>query len=131
MVQAVLTHADTDASAADLIKAAVEEARELVKLEVQLAKNDVESELTRMRAAAITFGVAVVALNVGVAMALFAVAIASQATVVVALVSAGALLLVSIGAAYAGYRELPTSFLARTRGRLGDDIKEIEERVTE
>jgi len=131
MGEVALIDSDKDASTADLIKAAVEEARELVKLEMELAKNDVQAELTRVRSAAITFGIAAVALNAAVALALFAVAVVSQAEVAVALIMAGVLFVIAGTGAYMGYRSLPQRVLERTRGRLESDIHELGARAHE
>jgi hypothetical protein len=131
MGEIALIDSDRSTSTADLIKAAVDEARELVKLEMELAKNDVQSELSRIRAAAITFAVAAVALNVAVALGLFAVAVVSQAEVAVALIAAGLLFVIAGIAAYMGYRALPQRVLEKTRGRLESDVRELGERAHE
>jgi len=128
-VGAAVIDPDKDASTADLLKAAVEEARDLIKLEVELAKSDVASELARAKAATITLTLAAGALNLALAMVLFAVAVASHAEIVVSIAAAGGLFVFAAVAGVAGVRKLPATILDRTRERLGDDIRQLEERV--
>jgi hypothetical protein len=118
---------DTDASTVDLVREAIDEARELIKLEVALARNDIEAELTRARAAAIAFAVAAFASNLGLAMVLLAVAVASHAEVVFAGSAAFALFAIAAVAGSAGYRKTSMTFLRRTRERIGEDVRKLEE----
>ena len=87
------------------------------------------AELTRVRSAAIAFAVAVFTANVALAMALFALAAASHAEVVVAVVAAVVLFLIAGLAGAKGYRRVSASFLRRTRERIGQDIRELGERA--
>jgi uncharacterized membrane protein YqjE len=120
---------DKDASTADLVREALDEARELMKLEVALAKNDVRSDLARARWAAIAILTGAFALNVACAMALFALAAASHAEVMVAAGAAVVLLALAGGAGFVAYRAMPTRFLGHTRERLGEDIRALGERA--
>jgi hypothetical protein len=110
-----------------LVNEALGEARELIKLEVALAKDEVVREVTKARSAAIALAIAAVALNVAIAMALFAVAVASNATVPVAVGIASALFVTAGIAGARGLRGWPTVFLSRTRRRLEEDVRELKE----
>ena len=120
---------DKDATATDLVKAALNEARELVELEVALARTEVESELTGVRSAAIAFAVATLASSVALSMVLFAVAFATHAEVAVSVAAAAVLGAIAGICAATGYRKMPTSILGRTRKRLGEGFRDLEERA--
>src|SRR5262249_34933046 len=47
-----------DASTADLVREAIDEAKELVRIEIELAKNEVEREIARAKRAAIGLAIA-------------------------------------------------------------------------
>ena len=124
-----MNDSEYDASTGALVKEAIDEARELIKLEVALAKAEVESEMTRMRSAAIAFAVAAFASTVATSMALFAVAFASHAEIAVAVTAAVILGMVGALSLATALRKLPTSFLGRTRQRIVADIRELGERA--
>jgi hypothetical protein len=94
-----------------------------------LAKAEVESEMTRMRSAAIAFAVAAFASTVATSIALFAVAFASHAEIAVAVTAAVILGMVGALSLATALRKLPTSFLGRTRQRIVADIRELGERA--
>jgi Putative Actinobacterial Holin-X, holin superfamily III len=131
MNNAVVIAADGSPSAAGLVKDAIDEARELIKLEVALARNDFESELRRVRAMAIAFAVAGVTTTAGLAMVLFVVAMASGAAVAVGVVAAIALFASAGGAAIMGYRRTSAEFFQRTRKRIGQDVQKLGEEAHE
>jgi hypothetical protein len=114
-------------STADLLREAIEEARELVRLEVALAQNEMAAELSRARAAAVALAIAGSALTTGLAVLLVAVALATGAAIAVALGIAVALFLTAGIAGSAGYRKLPVAFLRRTRARFGDGLRRLDE----
>jgi urease accessory protein UreF len=120
---------DNDPSTTGLLKEAIEEGRELIKLEVALARNDLESELTRARSAAIAFAVAACAVNVAIAMALFAIGVASHAEVAVGAVAAVFLSVIAAVVGAVGYRTISASFFQRTRNRIEHDIRELGEKA--
>src|SRR5262249_1120929 len=60
----------------DLVKQAIDEARELARLEVALAKNDALTELHDLKASAIAFGIAAAAALLGMALLLVALVLA-------------------------------------------------------
>jgi nitrogen fixation/metabolism regulation signal transduction histidine kinase len=115
-------------STTELLKEAIDEARELARLEVALAKNEAFAELRDLKTSAIAFGVAFVAALLGVALLLTALAVALGGTIA-ALIIGGVLLVIGGGAALVGLSKLPEEPLAETRRRLKEDVKQLKERV--
>lgn len=116
-----------EASTAELVRGALDEARELVALEIALARAEIEEDIARARVGAILLGlaggsgiVAVAMLVVGLALLTGAPWIASFAFAVVFGVAAVAL-------ARRGKALVPTSLLPRTRERVSRDVAEIKE----
>jgi uncharacterized membrane protein YqjE len=120
---------DKVASTSELLREVVDETRELVKLEVALAKNDLEAELSRARSAAIALVVAAFASNLGLAMVLVAAVVASRAEVTVAAGAAFVLLVTAAVAGSAAYRKLSSRFFLRTRERIGEDARKLGARA--
>jgi uncharacterized membrane protein YqjE len=115
-----------DQAATDLVKGALAEARELIKSEMELALKDVQSEVGRLRSAAVAFAVAAFASNVALAMVLFAVAFATHEEIAVAVAAAVALFVIACAAGLLGRRAMPANLLARTRQRLAADVHALE-----
>lgn len=118
-----------EASTGDLVREAMDEAKELVRLEIELAKAEVNEELARVERAAIGFGIA--AAGVVIALCLLAVALvfALGGTALVALAVAGGFVVVSGCAAWLGRRVLPKSPLEKTRSRLTNDVNLLKEHI--
>jgi hypothetical protein len=113
----------------DALRETIEDARELVRIELQLAKNDLFAELRRGRTAAIGFGVCVVALLVVLDLFALALVLALGATAAVTLGVAGIFLIVAAGGAAFGYARIPKKPLGPTRDRLRDELEELKEHV--
>jgi uncharacterized membrane protein YqjE len=113
----------------DLVKQALSEARDLVQLEVRIAKEELREELVEAKRAAIAG-----ALAIGIAMLvlgalLVAVILALGGTVGAALVvAAGLAALAAISVAVA-YATAPKSVLGKTRKHLKQDATELKEHV--
>jgi uncharacterized membrane protein len=118
-----------EASTAELFKEAMDEARQLVRLEVALAKEEVKHELVSAKRAAVAFGVAAAASLVVLALLAMALVLALGGTAVTALLVALAFLVVAGGAAYAGYSMLPKQPMEQTRRRLQTDLNQLKEHV--
>lgn len=118
-----------DASTADLLREAMSEAKELVRIEVELARAEVKDEVVHVRRAAIAFGVAAGALIVFACMVAVAVVLALGATPVAAVGVAAAFLVIGTGCAAAGYAFLPARPLERTRQRLRTDMNQLKEHI--
>ncbi|WP_438026105.1 phage holin family protein [Sorangium sp. So ce233] len=90
----------------DLVRDAIQDTQELIKIEIALAKNETKQDITKLRNAAIAFGVAFAAAILMLAMLLVAAALALGGAVP-ALVIAGALLVTAAIAGLVGYRAIP------------------------
>jgi hypothetical protein len=120
--------AKPEASAADLVRDAQAQTKQLVEIELALAKDELRHDLADAKRAAISFGVAAVAALLAATMMLVGLALAIFPGPVPALVI-GAGLLVTAGAlGFVGYRKVPTKPLERTRRRLETDVEAIKER---
>lgn len=118
-----------DASVTELVRAAVDDARELVRLEVALARDEIKTELQATERAAIALALALAAAVVALTMFTMALVLALHAAAwVVAVAGAGFLVMGAI-AAYAGYEALPKNPLEKTRARLQSDVREIKENL--
>ena len=96
-----------EAGLIDLVKGAVKDAQELVKIEVDLAKNEVKEEATKLTAAAVAFAAAFALAILTLSMLLIAVVFAVGGGAVPALASAAVLFLITAGAGVAGYMLIP------------------------
>jgi len=117
------------ASTSDLVREALGEARELVRIEVALAKAEVKHEIRDAEGAAIGFGVA--GLLGLVALTLFAVAIvlAFGGTAVAALVVGACFVLAAGIASLVGFALVPEKPLAHTLEEARRDVEEVERHV--
>jgi uncharacterized membrane protein YqjE len=118
-----------EASTADLFREALDEAKELVRVEIEIAKSEVEIEIARAKRAAIGIGVALAAGVLVLCLLAMALVFALGGTAVAALVIAGIMLLVGGAAAWIGYVLLPKRPLERTRERLKSDVGQLREHV--
>lgn len=116
-----------NAPLAELLREALGDARELVKLEVELATGEVQQHATEALRAAVAFGVAFAAGVV--ALALFAVALVLSlgGTVAIAAAVGGVFVVVAGGAAGYGYLALPKRPMEATRSRVRSDMNLIKE----
>jgi len=112
-----------------LLRQTLDEAKELVRLEVSLARDELREELLQLKTAAILFtiGVAVAI----VALALFHVAIVialgNTATAALAVAFSDVAAVALLG--FLGYRKLPKAPLPRTRERLTSDVRELKQHL--
>ncbi|MDB5214682.1 MAG: hypothetical protein JWO86_2609 [Myxococcaceae bacterium] len=118
-----------EASTADLVREAMDEAKELVRLEVALAKEEVKEELAQVQHAAISFGVAAGASVIVLCLLAVALVLALGGTALAALGVAGGFLAVAGVAGYLGYGMLPKHPLERTRHRLENDVNQLKEHI--
>jgi len=106
------------------------ETRELIQLEVRLAKAEAKAELGRALGAVIAGAVAMALLLLGLSALLMALVLALGDGAVGALVIGLVLLALAAGAAAYAYLSLPKSFLSQTRDRLKDDLNRLKEHAT-
>lgn len=113
----------------DVAKQVLADARELIALEVELAKDEVKDELAKAKQAAIGAAAAVVALLLCLATALVALILALGGAPLHALIVAVVLLLAAGAAGAYAYSALPKRPLGKTRDRLADDAERLKEHV--
>lgn len=118
-----------EASTAELVKEAMDEAKELVRLEVALAKEEVRAELARLQHAAIWLGIATGAALVVLCLLAVALVLVLGGTALAALGVAGGLLVVAGITGYLGYGKLPRRPLEKTRDRLESDVNQLKEHI--
>jgi len=120
---------ERDEPTTDLIREALDGTRELVRLEVALARDEITTELGGIRTAAVSLG-AGAALAVS-ALTMFMVTIASAfAGMWLAALIIGVILLVGAGGlAMVGLRALPKRPLEDTKDRIVADLKQFRERI--
>lgn len=118
-----------EASTVDLVREALDEAKELVRLEVAIAKDEVKQEVKLAKAAAIGFGVALAAALVMLSLLAMAIVFAVGGTAVAALVVAAAFLVIAGIAAYVGYALLPKKPLDHTIANVKRDVSQLKEHL--
>ncbi|HWL88898.1 MAG TPA: phage holin family protein [Polyangiaceae bacterium] len=121
-----LDHAPTG----ELIKQALDDARDLVRIEVGLAKEEARTEIKSLKHAAIAGTIALVvallflsALTTALVFALAKLPHGAD----IALVLAGVYLVASVIAGWLAYRLAPKAMAASTRRNLESDIRQIKE----
>lgn len=118
-----------EASTADLVREALDEAKELVKLEVELAKTEVTEEIAGAKKAGIAFGIAGAFGVLALCMLAVALVLALGGTAIAALgVAAGFLVVAGVGAGI-GWTMIPKKPLGQTRHRLENDLKQLKEHL--
>jgi uncharacterized membrane protein YqjE len=118
-----------EASTADLVKEAMDEAKELVRLEVELAKEEVKEELRQIQRAGIGFAIALGSTLVALSLMAMALVLVLGGTPLVALGIAAGFLVISAIAGYAGYGMWPKVPLEKTRNRLQNDMNQLKEHI--
>jgi hypothetical protein len=117
-------------SSVALIREAMDEARQLIVLEVALAKDEVKREALATKSAGIALAVGAAALLVGLSLLLVALALAIFPGPIPSLVLGLVLIAAAAIAGVAGVKLLPKKPLGETRRRLETDIEDVKERIT-
>lgn len=112
-----------------LIVDAIDEVKQLAKLEVELAKSEAMQELEQVKRAAIGFGISLAATVLVLCLLAMALVLALGGTALVALGVAGGFILLGGGGAFIGYRFLPKAPLEKTRRRLENDVNQLKEHM--
>ena len=112
-----------------LVREALDQTRDLVRLEVLLARNEVENELSRAKAGAIALSSAAVAALASFTLFMVAIALAFSIKWLAALIIGIILLFVAGLVGFAGRKLLPTKPLGETSKRIGADLNQLKERV--
>jgi uncharacterized membrane protein YqjE len=118
-----------EAKTSDLVKEALDEAKQLVRIEVALAKEEVREEVRDAKRAGIMFGASTVLGIVGVALLLVALALAIFPGPIPALVIGAVLLVVAGVLGLVAYQSVPRKPLADTKRRLETDVKILKEHI--
>jgi uncharacterized membrane protein YqjE len=114
-------------STSELVTQAVREMRELVDLEIKLAKEEVRGELVQAKRAAVAGALALALGLWAVAVLLVALILALGGTALNALIVGAVLLLACAGGAAYAYTAVPRDLLHQSRNRLKDDINRLKE----
>lgn len=118
-----------ETSTVGLVTEVLDQARELVRIEVDLARNEIRQEVAQAIRAAIAFGIAAVSGVLVLCMIAMGVVLALGGTAIVAFVIGGVMLLVGVVAAFVGYGLLPRRPLEETKRRLVADVDRLKERI--
>jgi uncharacterized membrane protein YqjE len=118
-----------DLPTADLVRGALDEARELVRIEIEIAKSEVHREVQRAKHAAIALGLAAAAAILVVSSLVLAAVLARGGRPEVALVAAAVFLVLGAGFALAGYTMMPKTPLGHTRKTLESDVRQLKEHI--
>ena len=114
----------------ELFREAIDETRELARLEVELAKEELWSELRSAKVSAIAIGAGAGAALAGVTLCFVAIAMAFRLEWLAALIIGGILLVLAAALALGGYKAIPRRpLLPETQERIGTDLKQLKERV--
>jgi len=118
-----------EASTADLVREALDEAKELVKIEVALAKDEAKKELQQAKHAAIGFGVALALALVVLSLLAVSIVLALGGTAVAALGVAAVFLVLGGVAGYVAWSMLPKKPLDHTVARVKRDVNQLKEHI--
>lgn len=113
----------------ELMRQVLEETKELVRLETNLARDELQGDLVQLKSAAIFGGAALLCALLTLATLLVAVILALGASAAVALIAAAVMLLAAAALAALAYQRVPKPPLARTRERLKSDVSQLKEHI--
>jgi uncharacterized membrane protein YqjE len=115
---------------AELVRRALEETKELVRLEVKLAQDELRQDVLRVKRTALFAGLAAFFMVLLVSTLLVALILALGGSPVHALFVAAILLGLTVALGLAAYKAFPSNPLGRTRQRLSADVKQLKEHVS-
>lgn len=118
-----------DATLTDLLKETLDDGRELVRVEVALAKDEALAELKAVKRAAVMLGAAVVLATVAVSLLAVALVFALGGGAAATVSVAGAFLLLGVVTGALGAKALPTNLLGKTQERVRADVRRIKEAI--
>jgi hypothetical protein len=124
---ALYDHSPNSMPTPELVRQTVEGARELLQLEIRLAREEAREDFVRYRRLGYEIGAAFLMLNAGISTLILAAVLAGGATPLLALVVGAALLLVSGSLAFHVYRAVPGFPLRRTLSRWKSEVQELKE----
>jgi hypothetical protein len=121
--------ADGTESNVRLVREAIDEARDLVRLEVALAREELSEEMGRARGGMIAFGSAAVLAMAGFTMLIATIAFAAGRSWLCALLIGAGLIVLAAGLGLLGWWIVPHSPMSATRARLESGLNDIKERI--
>jgi uncharacterized membrane protein YqjE len=116
-------------STPELVRQTMEETKELVRIEVSLAREELRDDVLQLKTVAIVGSVALVAALLTLSTLVLTIVFALGGTVLVALIATAVLALASGVMAAIAYKQFPKVPLERTRARLKSDINQLKEHV--
>ncbi|HEX2735884.1 MAG TPA: phage holin family protein [Polyangiaceae bacterium] len=116
-------------STMELVKATVAEARELVQLELGIAREELKAEMQRVKRAAIIAGLATGSVFLAFASLLIALILVLGATLQAALLVALGFAVIGSALGACAYRFVPKTVLPRARHHLQNDFNELKEHI--
>ena len=120
--------ADSDIPTTELLKDAIEQAKELTKLEIALARDEMVREVASLKSGAILLGAAAGLATVGLTLTLVAAALL-LGTLYIALGLGVAIMVVAVICASVGWGRLPKKPMGLTAERLQADVRDLKERM--
>jgi uncharacterized membrane protein YqjE len=113
----------------ELMRQVLDETKALVRIEMRLARDELDADLRQLKQAAIFAGVALLLAFLAFSTLVMALLFAIDASGGGALVVAGVLLVGGGAFAALAFQRVPKPPLARTRDRLKHDVTELEEHL--
>jgi hypothetical protein len=113
----------------DLIREILGDTGELVRIEVALARDELQHEAASAKASAIAMGAAAAVLVAAFTMLLVALVLALRVGWVGALVVGALLLAIAVALGLVGWRVMPTRPMGETKGRLQANVARLRERM--
>jgi hypothetical protein len=118
-----------EATAAELVRHALDEARNLAQLELSLAREEMRAEVAGAKTGGVILGTAAAFALAGFTMCMVAIA-AAFATLWLAALVIGLILLVFASAlALGAWRDMPKKPMGETRDRIAFDVQQFKERA--
>jgi uncharacterized membrane protein YqjE len=112
-----------------LLRQTIDETKELVRLELALAREELSEDLQRLKVAAILGGVAIVLAMLTLSTLVVALVLAVGGTALGAVAVSVVLAAVCGVIALAAYKHVPRVPLERTRARLTSEVRQFEEHI--
>ena len=114
---------------AELLREALGETRDLVRIEVALAREDLRSAFSVAKISVFAIGSAAALTVAAFTMFIVTIVLALKAGWVGALVAGGLLLAVAATLGLAGWRAMPKELMGETKERLQADVKQLREKI--
>jgi hypothetical protein len=113
----------------ELVRDVLQQTRELIRIELALARDDLEADIEKAKRSGLWAGIGIVFGSAMLAALVFALVVGLGGTAMIALAVAGVLALFAGAAGLAAYQILPRKPLERTRARLESEVNQLKEHV--